>query len=84
MYWCVIPPLLFQVYFAWSVPHCAEGCPPNWINDNYCDASCNVSACDFDGVDCISACNSEMPSTLLFQHCIYDVRQAEVVHWIFC
>ena len=39
---------------AWSVPYCAEGCPPNWINDKYCDRACNNSMCDFDGEDCKS------------------------------
>lgn len=39
---------------AWSVPYCAEGCPPNWINDKYCDRACNNSMCDYDGEDCKS------------------------------
>ncbi|XP_065898347.1 N-acetylglucosamine-1-phosphotransferase subunits alpha/beta-like [Dysidea avara] len=42
----------YKVYMAWSVPYCAEGCPPNWINDKYCDRACNNSMCDFDGEDC--------------------------------
>lgn len=37
------------------MPNCADGCPPNWINDKYCDKACNVSACDWDGDDCINA-----------------------------
>lgn len=42
----------YKVYMAWSVPYCAEGCPPNWINDRYCDRACNNSMCDYDGEDC--------------------------------
>ena len=41
-----------QVYLSWSVPNCAEGCPPNWIGDKYCDTACNTSSCDWDGGDC--------------------------------
>ncbi len=43
------------MYLSWPVPHCAEGCPPSWINDKYCDSNCNNSACDWDGNDCINA-----------------------------
>lgn len=46
---------LCQVFLAWAVPHCAEGCPPNWITDKYCDTACNNSACDWDGGDCVNA-----------------------------
>lgn len=41
-----------KAYLAWQVPHCAEGCPPTWITDKYCDKACNNSACDWDGGDC--------------------------------
>lgn len=44
-----------QVYLSWPVPNCAEGCPPSWIRDNYCDANCNNSVCDWDGGDCANA-----------------------------
>ncbi|KAL5473979.1 hypothetical protein EMCRGX_G028549 [Ephydatia muelleri] len=44
-----------KVYLSWPVPHCKEGCPPNWIRDNYCDQACNNSACDWDGGDCTNA-----------------------------
>lgn len=49
------PSLLSQVYLSWPVPHCAEGCPPNWIRDHYCDTACNNSACDWDAGDCENA-----------------------------
>jgi UDP-N-acetylglucosamine-lysosomal-enzyme len=42
-----------KAYLAWQVPHCAEGCPPTWITDKYCDKACNNSACDWDGGDCV-------------------------------
>ena len=41
-----------KVYLSWPVPYCAEGCPPNWIRDHYCDQACNNSACDWDAGDC--------------------------------
>jgi UDP-N-acetylglucosamine-lysosomal-enzyme len=43
-----------RVFLAWACPNCNEGCPPNWIADGYCDLQCNVSACDFDGGDCVN------------------------------
>jgi len=42
-----------KIYLSWAVPNCNEGCPATWINDKYCDKACNVSACDYDGGDCI-------------------------------
>ena len=42
-----------KIYLSWAVPNCNEGCPASWINDKYCDKACNVSACDYDGGDCI-------------------------------
>ncbi|KAK7886110.1 hypothetical protein WMY93_025731 [Mugilogobius chulae] len=44
-----------KVYLTWPVPNCAEGCPGSWIKDGYCDKSCNNSACDWDGGDCLGA-----------------------------
>ena len=44
-----------QVYLSWPVPYCAEGCPPTWITDRYCDQACNNSMCDWDGGDCQGA-----------------------------
>ncbi|CAI8026125.1 N-acetylglucosamine-1-phosphotransferase subunits alpha/beta, partial [Geodia barretti] len=44
-----------KVYLSWPVPYCAEGCPPNWITDRYCDQACNNSMCDWDGGDCHGA-----------------------------
>jgi UDP-N-acetylglucosamine-lysosomal-enzyme len=44
-----------KVYLAWAVPYCSDGCPPNWINDKYCDSACNNSACEWDGDDCKNA-----------------------------
>jgi hypothetical protein len=31
---------------------CAPGCPPSWPGDDYCDAACNVAACNWDDGDC--------------------------------
>eukprot|EP00111_Clytia_hemisphaerica_P018309 TCONS_00054184-protein len=42
-----------KIYLSWAVPNCNEGCPASWINDKYCDKACNVTACDYDGGDCI-------------------------------
>eukprot|EP00054_Salpingoeca_dolichothecata_P026886 m.194338 g.194338 ORF g.194338 m.194338 type:complete len:1063 (-) comp25794_c0_seq7:1091-4279(-) len=42
-----------KIYQAWPVPNCDEGCPSNWIGDNYCDLACNSSQCDWDGGDCL-------------------------------
>ena len=44
-----------KIYLSWAVPNCNEGCPATWINDKYCDKACNVSACDYDGGDCIGS-----------------------------
>ena len=44
-----------KVFLSWPVPNCNEGCPASWINDKYCDKACNVSECDWDGGDCLSA-----------------------------
>ena len=33
-------------------PLCNPGCPSNWIEDNFCDYSCNVPQCNYDGGDC--------------------------------
>ena len=35
-----------------QVPSCVEGCPASWINDGFCDATCNNPQCNFDGGDC--------------------------------
>ncbi|KAG7496557.1 N-acetylglucosamine-1-phosphotransferase subunits alpha/beta [Solea senegalensis] len=43
-----------KVYLTWPVPNCAEGCPGSWIKDGYCDKTCNNSACDWDGGDCVA------------------------------
>ena len=42
-----------KVFLSWAVPNCHEGCPASWVNDKYCDKACNVSACDWDGGDCL-------------------------------
>eukprot|EP00041_Stephanoeca_diplocostata_P039414 m.1624021 g.1624021 ORF g.1624021 m.1624021 type:complete len:1659 (-) comp25387_c0_seq5:5707-10683(-) len=42
-----------NVFEAWPVPNCVEGCPSNWISDSYCDQACNNAECDWDGGDCI-------------------------------
>lgn len=42
-----------KVYLSWAVPNCAEGCPASWVSDKYCDKACNVSACEWDGGDCL-------------------------------
>ncbi|KAK7070841.1 hypothetical protein SK128_002684 [Halocaridina rubra] len=42
----------FKVYLSWSLPECSSGCPGSWLNDGYCDRSCNTSACEWDGGDC--------------------------------
>ena len=44
-----------KIYLSWAVPNCNEGCPASWINDKYCDKACNVSACDYDGGDCLGS-----------------------------
>jgi hypothetical protein len=51
-----------KVYLAWPVPNCADGCPPNWLADKYCDKACNVSACDYDGGDCLGAARDATPA----------------------
>ncbi|XP_036004945.1 N-acetylglucosamine-1-phosphotransferase subunits alpha/beta [Fundulus heteroclitus] len=52
-----------KVYLTWPVPNCAEGCPGSWIKDGYCDKSCNNSACDWDGGDCLGAAgNNRFPA----------------------
>ncbi|KAF0979544.1 hypothetical protein FDP41_001408 [Naegleria fowleri] len=42
-----------KVFLSWEVPPCASGCQESWLGDGYCDLSCNVTQCDFDGGDCI-------------------------------
>ena len=42
-----------KVFLSWAVPNCHEGCPASWVNDKYCDKACNVSACEWDGGDCL-------------------------------
>ncbi|XP_066946144.1 N-acetylglucosamine-1-phosphotransferase subunits alpha/beta [Macrobrachium rosenbergii] len=42
----------YKVYLSWSLPECSSGCPGSWLNDGYCDRSCNTSACEWDGGDC--------------------------------
>jgi UDP-N-acetylglucosamine-lysosomal-enzyme len=44
---------LSQVFLAWPVPTCAEGCPNNYLGDGYCDTACNKTVCDYDDGDCI-------------------------------
>lgn len=41
-----------KVYFAWEVPLCSPGCWDAWLQNDRCDAQCNVTACDFDMGDC--------------------------------
>jgi hypothetical protein len=35
-----------------SCEECSPGCPWEWLSDDYCDAACNVPACNYDGGDC--------------------------------
>ncbi|EFC50785.1 N-acetylglucosamine-1-phosphate transferase [Naegleria gruberi] len=42
-----------KVFLSWEVPPCHEGCQESWLGDGYCDVSCNVTQCDFDGGDCV-------------------------------
>uniref|UniRef100_A0AAV2J081 N-acetylglucosamine-1-phosphotransferase subunits alpha/beta n=1 Tax=Knipowitschia caucasica TaxID=637954 RepID=A0AAV2J081_KNICA len=50
-----------KVYLTWPVPNCAEGCPGSWIKDAYCDKTCNNSACDWDGGDCLGRFADDVP-----------------------
>lgn len=34
---------------------CADDCLTMWINDGFCDRTCNVSSCDYDGDDCATS-----------------------------
>ncbi|XP_066905780.1 N-acetylglucosamine-1-phosphotransferase subunits alpha/beta isoform X2 [Halyomorpha halys] len=43
-----------KVYLSWPVPDCSPSCPWSWVQDGSCDSPCNISACSFDGGDCIS------------------------------
>ena len=43
----------YKIYLAWNIPNCNPGCPPNWLSDGYCDIPCNVTACNYDGGDCL-------------------------------
>ena len=43
-----------KVFLSWPVPNCADGCPDSWLGDGFCDLSCNKSACEFDGGDCVN------------------------------
>ncbi|CAH1403368.1 unnamed protein product [Nezara viridula] len=43
-----------KVYLSWPVPDCSPNCPWSWVQDGSCDTPCNISACSFDGGDCIS------------------------------
>ncbi|KNC48218.1 N-acetylglucosamine-1-phosphotransferase subunit beta [Thecamonas trahens ATCC 50062] len=52
-----------KVYLAWAVPNCNEGCPASWINDGVCDTACNVSACDWDGMDCVNVTSTSRYSS---------------------
>ncbi|KAJ4457447.1 putative N-acetylglucosamine-1-phosphotransferase subunits alpha/beta [Paratrimastix pyriformis] len=52
-----------KVYLSWPVPNCAPNCAPSWIGDGYCDRACNVSACDWDGGDCLNVSSTEASSS---------------------
>uniref|UniRef100_A0AAV1T4Q8 LNR domain-containing protein n=1 Tax=Peronospora matthiolae TaxID=2874970 RepID=A0AAV1T4Q8_9STRA len=41
-----------KAYFAWEIPLCATRCEESRLANGRCDASCNVTACDFDMGDC--------------------------------
>ena len=41
-----------RIYLAWDVPKCSDECMDTWLGDGTCDASCNVSACEYDRGDC--------------------------------
>ncbi|KAG7159870.1 N-acetylglucosamine-1-phosphotransferase subunits alpha/beta-like [Homarus americanus] len=43
----------YKVYLSWSLPECSSGCPGSWLGDGYCDTSCNTTACEWDGGDCM-------------------------------
>ncbi|KAK8733624.1 hypothetical protein OTU49_006396 [Cherax quadricarinatus] len=43
----------YKVYLSWSLPECSSGCPGSWLGDGYCDSSCNTTACEWDGGDCM-------------------------------
>jgi len=33
----------------------SSGCPMRWVTDGWCDHSCNIAACAFDGGDCVAS-----------------------------
>merc|ERR1719487_2439984 len=35
-----------------QVHECAQGCHYLWVKDGFCDETCNVAACRYDGGDC--------------------------------
>ena len=37
-----------RIYLAWDVPKCSNECMDTWLGDGTCDASCNVSTCEYD------------------------------------
>lgn len=53
-----------RIYLSWELPDCAPQCSESFIGDHYCDVSCNVSACEFDGGDCKPRSKSPTSSLL--------------------
>ncbi|GMH85878.1 hypothetical protein TL16_g10368 [Triparma laevis f. inornata] len=58
---------------------CAEGCPPNWPGDNFCDQSCNNEECNFDNGDCDGDNNDDGPPPCVPEACatIFDPTSDE-------
>jgi len=52
---------------------CNDGCPDTWIGDGWCDAACDVEACDNDGGDCAPAsCEDQGLADCGDGQCIYS------------
>lgn len=54
------------------MPNCAVGCPLNWLNDGYCDHSCNTETCLWDGGDCIE--NASISNENIFNNTNHNNR----------
>ena len=53
---------------------CATTCSPAMKGDNFCDAGCNIAACDFDGGDCTYSGNPVQESIQHAAACLQDLE----------
>ena len=61
---------------------CAPGCMSEWLGDGVCDRLCNVTACERDHGDCLSAAAAAAAATHAASLAAKDDELSAVESWL--